>query len=41
MKKYKLNKPRALIIVKYFNNFGVRYNPEFIFRKFEIKEVYL
>ena len=36
--KYSLNKIRALIIVKYFNNFGVSYNNEVVFRKFEFKE---
>jgi len=37
--KYKLNKIRALIIVKYFSMYNVRYNPEIIFRKFEMKEI--
>jgi len=36
--KYKLNKTRILIIKKWFNNYGMRYNPEIVFRRFQIKE---
>jgi len=37
--KYKLNKIRALIIVKYFSMYNVRYCPEFEFKRFKIKEI--